>query len=508
MLAGIFRTLLFGPSPRTPITINQPRRLLHDAGMTKANAVVGAQGTGKTFAVAQELWEMIKEHPDYSFVIYEWGSMMMDTLFALALSDPASKPHLKRFIFDPIAGRKIRHEEWVMPLPAFSEKYDPDKSFMNRIEDQIDRVRRTFENLHKEGVANNPTMFGRPINSLLPNLCLLAAAYLDEEGNSWQLTEIHKLLDTNIQKIVKAKVASRVGKAYNYFQDQYKTGSDFGAELGSALLDILDVINSSRIRARIGANEPGYTPAEVFQGKILVVDGSGLSNNEMQRNHEFLRHFYLFDDEIKKRRPGSKLLVPVVITMDECYTFTEIPSMASMIAHYPSEMRNRKIQMINIYQSLKQLAKGMGGRPGLDDLFFSFGNIICFSLLDVDDAISIAKNFFPFDPMTVKVTARTDTQHDIMENVNEQTMVKAYELTRMPDRECYIRRFITEGKMDRITHVRRTKDAVITVSPEDVERFKDDLVMSRGMLLDRAKDIINNRKATPVVPREPQQMPG
>lgn len=476
--------------------------------MTKANAVVGAQGTGKTFAVAQEVWEMIKDHPDYSFVIYEWGSMMMDTLLAMALSDPSGKSQLKRFIFDPIAGRKIRHEEWIMPLPAFSDKYDPEKSFINRLEDQIDRVRRTFEHLHKEGVVNNPTMFGRPINSLLPNLCLLAAAYQDDEGHSWQLTEIHKLLDINTQKAVKAKVGSRVGKAYTYFQDQYKTGSDFGSDLGAALLDILDVINSSRIRARIGANEPGYTPAEVFQGKVLIVDGSGLNNNETQRNHEFLRHFNLFDDEIKKRRPGNPNLKPVVIIMDECYTFTEIPSMASMIAHYPSEMRNRKIQMINIYQSLKQLAKGLEGRPGLNDLFFSFGNIICFSLLDIEDAIAIAKNFFPYDPLAVKVAARTNTQNDVLKNITEQQMIRAYELTRMPDRECYIRRFISEGQIDRITHVQRTKDALITVTSEEVESFKDELLMQRGMLLENAKDIINNRKATPAVPKEAQQMSG
>jgi hypothetical protein len=503
-----FRTLFFGPPSNAPVTVTSPRRLLFDAGMTKATAVLGAPGTSKTFTIAQETWEIIKDHPDYSVVIYEWGNMMADTIIALALSDPQGKEHLHRFIFDPIAGRKIGQEEWVMPLPAFSAKYDPEKSLINRLEDQIDRVRRTFEDLYKEAMLNNPTMIGRPITSLLPNLCLLAAAYHDELGYSWQMSEIHRLLNPQTRIKVKDAVASKVGKAYQYFEERYKLGSDFNTELETALLDIIDVINSSRIRARIGANEPGYTPREVFQGMVLIVDGSGLSNNELQRNHEFLRHFNLFDDEVKKRRAGDPTLKPVVIAMDECYTFTEIPSMASKIAHYPSEMRNRKIEMINIYQSLKQLAKSLNGRPGLDELFFSFGNIICFALLDIEDAIEITKNFFPFDPLAVKVPARTDTQHNIMENVNEQVMIRAYELMMMPERECYIRRFITEGQKDRIIHVRRTRDARITVTPEEVERFKDELVMQRGMLFDHAKEIINNRNVKTSVSSKAQQMPG
>ena len=37
-----------------------------------------------------------------------------------------------------------------MPMPEFSEKYDPDKPWLERVEDQVDRVQRVFEALNEE----------------------------------------------------------------------------------------------------------------------------------------------------------------------------------------------------------------------------------------------------------------------------------------------------------------------------------------------------------------------
>ena len=126
-------------------------------------------------------------------------------------------------------------------------------------------------------------------------------------------------------------------------------------------------------------------------------------------------------------------------------------------------------------------------------MFFSFSNMVVFSLLDIDDCTSVVKNFFPFEPQMVKVPAQQEGQHDIMENRDEQLAVKAYQLQRLAQRECYVRRFIDEARMDKIIHVGRTRDVRITATNEDVENLKDKLMLERGILLSEAEKIIGER---------------
>ena len=62
-------------------------------------------------------------------------------------------------------------------------------------------IQRVFEEINPNLVERNPTLGGRPIKSLLPNLLLLNNAITDEEGNSWQITEATKLLEKNTREI-------------------------------------------------------------------------------------------------------------------------------------------------------------------------------------------------------------------------------------------------------------------------------------------------------------------
>jgi hypothetical protein len=493
-LFNLIINLLFGRW-RLPDYIVRPRRFLYDRGLVMSTVFVGRHGVGKTFALAMELLDQIKAHPEQSFFIFDWSGGLINVLFQLILSDTKKNEIEARLVYDAMGGRTINGEPFIMPMPEFSEDYDPGKPWLERVEDQVDRVLRTFVSIHHEEIIRNPTMVGRPIKGLLPNLLLLGNAVVDDNGNAWQITEVGKLLNREVRELARKQYGGRVGKARDYFTNEYTGKDKLHKELGHALVDLLDVLKSQRIRARVGYPKPGWTPHEaVRKGLVVICDGSGLNNNHRQKDYAYLQLFHLVLDELNKRVPSAPGYHPLNWVMDEVYTFTETPSVATFLAHLPSEYRSRKLQLFLVIQSLKQLAGGENGKKGLEDMFFSFGNMVVFSLLDIDDCFTIVKNFFPFKPDTIKVPARRDDQHDIMENRDEQLAVRAYQLQHLAQRECYVRRFASEARMDRIIHIGKTREVRLTASYDDIEALKDRLLLSRGVPLKEAEAIINKRK--------------
>jgi hypothetical protein len=487
--------LFFGPHWRFPQFIVAPARLLYEAALALSNVFLGRQGVAKTFTVAQELLEQMKAHPEQPFFIFDWSGGLIITLFLLILSDPKRDELLPRLIYDDMGGRTINGEPYIMPLPGFSEKYDPGKRWLERVEDQGDRVQRIFTDLNEELIARNPTMGGRPINELLPNILALLNAITDEKGENFQITEATQLLNKDVRENARKRFGYKVGKANEYFRDQFTGESKLEKDQANALADVLDVIKTQRIRARVGYPDPGFTPHEVMaKGQVYCGDGSGLGNNRKQKDFAYVFLFHLILDEINKRVPSAPGYPAVNWVMDEVYTFTEIKNVARMLTHLVTEYRNRKLQLFFVFQSLKQLPGEENGKKGLEDLFFSFGNIVVFQLLDIDDCFTVARNFFPFDPRQVKVASQREGQHDIMKNRDEQLAEKAYELQHLAKRECYVRRFIDEARMDKIIHIGRTRDVRITATREDVEMLKDKLMLERGVPLMKAEKIIAQRK--------------
>lgn len=507
-LLNLFIRLLFRTNWRIPEFVVRPGRLLHERGLVMSSVFVGRQGSGKTFALATELLEQIKAHPEQPFFIFDWSGGLINTLFQLVLSDPKRDEIEPRLIYDAMGGRTVNGQQYVMPMPEFSEEYDPEKPWLERIEDQADRVRRVLEALNADLIERNPTMGGRPINDLLPNVLLLANAIRDEKGESWQITEATKLLNKEVRELARKQFGGRVGKANEYFTAEFTGDSKLEKDIAHALADVLDVIKTRRIRARVGYPFPGWTPNEaIHNGLVVCCDGSGLTNNHKQKDYAYLQLFHLVLDEINKRVPSAPGYPPINWVMDEVYTFTETPSVSRMLAHLPSEYRSRKLQLFLVIQSLKQLAGEEHGKKGLEDVFFSFGNMVVFSLLDIEDCLSVVKNLIPFDPQLVKVPARHDAQHDIMENRDEQLAVRAYQLQLLAQRECYVRRFIDESRMDRIIHIGRTRDVRLTATHQDVEELKDKLMLPRGVPFSEAEKIINDRKIPgPKKPRGPKDL--
>ncbi len=493
----LFRSLFFRSSWRLPEFVIRPVRLLHEEGLVMSTAFVGRQGVGKTFALANELLEQIKRHPEQPFFIFDWSGGLINTILMLVLSDPKGDEIQQRLVFDAMGGRDINGEAYVMPMPEFSEKYDPEKPWLERVEDQADRVQRTFEALNPNLVELNPTVGGRPIKSLLPNLLALVNAILDESGNSWQITEATKLLNREFRELVRKQFGGKVSTANEYFAIHFTGKEGLDKVIANALADTLDVIKSKRIRTRVGYPNPGWAPVEaVNNGLVVLCDGSGLNNNHRQKDYAFLQLFHLVLDEINKRVPSAPGYYPINWVMDEVYTFTETPGVARTLSHLPSEYRSRKLQLFLVIQSFKQLAGEENGKKGLEDVFFSFGNMAVFSLLDIEDCFTGVKNLFPFDPQIVKVAAKHEGQHDIMENRDEQLAVGAYQLQKLAQRECYVRRFIDEARMDKIIHIGRTREVRLSATHGDVENLKDDLMRKRGVPLAEAEKIISKRKLT------------
>src|SRR3990172_5684539 len=200
-----------------PEFIIRPRRFLYEPGLVMSTAFVGRQGVGKTFALALELLEQIRSHPEQPFFVFDWSGGLINVLLLLIQSDETREAIVPRLVYDAMGGRSINGQAYVMPMPEFSEKFDPEKSWLDRVEDQVDRVQRTFEAINPSLVERNPTMGGRPIKSLLPNLLLLANAITDEAGNSWQITEAVKLLNRDVREGASKQVGGKVGKAHAYF---------------------------------------------------------------------------------------------------------------------------------------------------------------------------------------------------------------------------------------------------------------------------------------------------
>jgi hypothetical protein len=499
----------FGPHWRFPQFIVQPARLLYEKALVLSTVFVGRSGVGKTYAMAVELLELMKAHPEQAFIIFDWSGGLIVILMLLILSDRDSWKLLPRLVYDAMGGRIINGRSYVMPMPEFSEKYDPEKPWLERVEDQVDRVQRVFEALNEELIKRNPTLGARPIKSLLANLLLLANAVTDKRGNSWQITEVTRLLNEEMRKNIRQIFGGKVKKANDYFKYTFTGESKLDRDMANALADVLDILKSRRVRARVGYPFPGWNLDEAAQkGQIIFCDGSALTNNHNQKDYLFLQLLFLFVDALNKRpasRPGYQ---PINLIIDEGYTFTENRTVARILSHFPSEYRSRLLQFFYVIQSPKQLPGGEDGKKGLADMFFSFSNMVVFSLLDIDDCTSVVKNFFPFDPQMVKVPSQREGQHNIMENRDEQLAVKAYQLQRLAQRECYIRRFIDEARMDKIIHVGRTRDVRITATDEDVENLKDKLMLERGVLLSEAEKVIGERSiSVQQVKPTPQRKP-
>jgi hypothetical protein len=221
---------------------------------------------------------------------------------------------------------------------------------------------------------------------------------------------------------------------------------------------------------------------------MVLVDGSRLINQRNTQHYLFTQAYSLIMAEINKRTPGNPADRPVALVMDEVYSLISIPGMAEEVGMLAPLYRSRKLELYIVLQALSQLA------DTLKEQIWSIGNIVCFAVSNFDDAYQLSQQIFPYDPETIKLSAKSDTSQPIVESDRGQYLQIANELQRFAHRECIIRRYQSERVLDKfVLWVKKTKDIKNAHTEITVEELKEILLRERAVNVRDALKEINLR---------------
>ena len=103
---------------------------------------------------------------------------------------------------------------------------------------------------------------------------------------------------------------------------------------------------------------------------------------------------------------------------------------------------------------------------------------------------------FTYEPKTVKMEAKTESQHPVLELDRGQFLTEGNWIQRQRQRECIVRRYLSEQQMDAsLRHIRRTQDTPpVEVTDQQVEEIKEMLLKRDGIRVRDALDVVNKRK--------------
>lgn len=492
------KTLLFGRAPGFPQLAASPDGDdLPPDGLTMGTLYIGRQGTGKTSSLARHLVASFKRHPDRALFVLDWSGSITDHLLRLVLREPPEVREglLKRLVYDAMG-----HPEWVIPLPEFSEDYG------TSFEEQVQRVSQNLVKLAPELVKDAPFLAGLGLREIAPQVGRLLVAIRNEHGETWQITEARNLLaDTGLLREKLNTFGFQAPEARWFLERLYLNLAPNERELRSyALVALLGAIEPRELRARVGFYRPGWTPQEAIErGLLVIVDGARLINRKAAQHYLFTQAYSLIMAEINKRQPGDPRDRPVSLVMDEVYSLLSIPGMAEEVGMLSPLYRSRKLQLYLVLQALSQLA------PSLRQQIWSIGNIVCFAVSNVDEAYELAQQLFHYEPKSVKLEAKTETQQPVLEPDRGQYLAIANWMQRLNHRECIVRRYRSEKVLDPyIHHVARTREnPAAAVSEEAVMELKERLLKERGVRVREALEVINQRAPVEIVKRPPKVAP-
>ncbi|MDQ7850485.1 MAG: hypothetical protein RB148_09450 [Armatimonadota bacterium] len=477
--------ILFGNTPSFP-NVSPSRagdELPHD-GLTMGTLYIGKQGSGKTSSLARHLVECFKRYPDRAIFVLDPSGSLKKGILSLILSEPLDvrEALLKRVVYD-----KMGDEEWVIPLPEFSPEYG------TTFEEQVQRVTGNLAKLAPHLVTNAPLLGGLAVEEIAPAICRLLTAMTNEHDECWQITEAKRLLrDEGWLKRALNGFGGKVPAAKWYLEKVLGDGvRPHERELRTyALVSLLGVVEPREIRARVGYYRPGWTPKEAIEkGLMVIVDGSALTNQRPAQHYLFAQVYSLIMAEINQREPHDPADQPVSLVMDEVYSLLKVPGMAEEVGMISPLYRSRKLQLYIVLQALWQLDEA------LREQVTSLGNWVVFPVAAFDEAYAVAKELFKYEPKTVKVDARTETQQPIFEPDRGQYLAQANWIQRLKHRECIIRRYHSEQEMDRyVRHVPRTNEIPTVEVPQKLlEETQEQLLRERGVRVRDALEVINQR---------------
>lgn len=491
----LIHEMLWGKPPLFSGAVKDRFEDLPHEGLTMGTLYIGRQGTGKTFSLARYTLEYFMQYPDRAIFVLDWSGSISDSILKLILRQPKDirEKLLRRVVYD-----ELGNPEWVVPMPEFSQDYDPELSWQTRVEVQVARVTQNLERLHKNLIERNPTMGGQPIRDFFPNVARLLCAIRNETGESWQITEAKRFLRGYAKNKIEGELKNAVTNYGNfvphsrdYFLHDFAPSTFSDKEKTTkAIKNILTVCEPWPIRARLGYPQPGWTPREAIESGLLVlVDGSKLIDQDNVRDYLFTQAFSLIMSEINKRRPDDPDDLPVTLLLDEVYSLIQISGMGAAISRLAPQYRNRKLQLLIALQELAQMSEDLRAH------IWSLGNIVCFGLSNHNEAYEMAQQLFKYEAGSIKLPSSDKSTRPIIEADRGQYLAIANKIQRMERRECIVRRYLSEEEMDRyIRYVPKTKEVQQAIQDESVEEVRERLVKERGVRVEDALHAVNKRK--------------
>jgi hypothetical protein len=479
---NFFKQVLWPDEPTFPNTWTAPHDELLDDGLTMGTLYVGRQGTGKTSSLARHLVDYFKAHPDRAIFVLDWSGSITDNILSLLLQEPREfrEKFTRRLVYD-----EIGNPDWTIPLPEFSHLYG------STHEEQIQRLSNNLAKLAPELVKGAPFLAGLGLTEIAPQIFRVLTSISNEFGETWQATEAKKLItDGNLLRKALTTYGYKVPQAKWFFDQVFLNLKQNERELRTfALLALLGAVETPEARARVGFYRPGWTPNEAIKnGKMVLVNGARLINQRNTQHYLFTQAYSLIMSEINKRQPGNPADQPVALVMDEVYSLLSIPGMAEEVGMLSPLYRSRKLELYIVLQALSQLA------PTLRQQIWSIGNIVSFAVSNFEEAFELAQQIFPYQPGTVKLQPKTETQQPVVEQDRGQYLRIANELQRMQHRQCIIRRYSSEKILDKkVLWVRKTKEVTNNPTEITVDEYKDFLLRERGVRVRDALQLINQR---------------
>ena len=481
----IVKRVLFGKGPPLPNVIQDEVEELYPEGLTMGTLMIGRQGTGKTSSLARHIVDYFTTYKDRAIFVLDWSGSISENILKLIMQKPGEirDKLLQKVVYD-----ELGNPNWIIPLPEFSEIYG------STYEDQVQRVSINFTKLAPELVAEAPFLAGLGLREIAPQICRVLTAITDENNETWQITEAKKLLvDAPLLRRALNSFGHKVPEAKWFLEKVLLPLRPAERELRSyAFMALLGTIEPKATRARVGYNRPGWTPKEAIEkGLLVLVDGSRLINQRNTQHYLFTQSYSLIMSEINKRQPGNPKDKPVALVMDEVYSLLSIPGMAEEVGMLSPLYRSRKLELYVVLQALAQLA------PTLKRQIWNIGNIISFGVSSFDEAYEIAQQLIIYEPMAIKMPAKSDNSQPITEPDRGQYLSIANKIQRMNHRELIMRRYISEKVQDKyVRYVPKTKENPNIPLDVSVIEIKERLLMERGVRVKDALEVINQRKLT------------
>ena len=174
--------LLFGKQP--PMRVhNEPFEMLYPSALTLGTLYLGKQGSGKTSALSRHLVDYFDTFPDHAIFVLDWSGDLTSKIFTqfCMRSHEARQRAAQRIVYD-----ELGNPEWVLPLPELTEN----------VEQDIERVKNNLEGLYKQPSGQAVILASVAINKTLPEIMRVLAQIKNQYGESWQITEAERLLES------------------------------------------------------------------------------------------------------------------------------------------------------------------------------------------------------------------------------------------------------------------------------------------------------------------------